>query len=194
MRINYLGAVYCTHGLLPSMIEWGDGHIVNISSVAGKIGTLNMAAYCASKFAMNGWSESLYHELPPLGAKVSLVCPGPVHTGFSRDFHDSEPQSPPSLFVDSGVVSEAVMQGDRARSIRACRTALAGVDVLVAAGVARSVSLSGAAALSSLRDVPANTALLIIAQEIYDRCNRHSVYWERKLRHHGSWPAWLPVS
>jgi short-subunit dehydrogenase len=110
MRINYFGAVYCTQELLPSMIARGDGHIVNISSVAGKIGTLNMAAYCASKFAMNGWSESLYHELKPLGVKVSLVCPGPVHTGFSRDFHDSEPQSPPSLFVESSAVSQAVFK------------------------------------------------------------------------------------
>lgn len=110
MRINYLGAVYCTHELLPSMIARGNGHIVNISSGAGKIGTLNMAAYCASKFAMNGWSESLYHELTPLGVKVSLVCPGPVHTGFSRDFHDSEPQSPPALFVTSSAVSQAVFK------------------------------------------------------------------------------------
>lgn len=110
MRINYFGAVYCTHELLPSMIARGDGHIVNISSVAGKIGTLNMAAYCASKFAMNGWSESLYHELKPFGVNVSLVCPGPVHTGFSREFHDSEPQSPPSLFVESSAVSQAVFK------------------------------------------------------------------------------------
>ncbi len=110
MRINYFGAVYCTHELLPSMIARGDGHIVNISSVAGKIGTLNMAAYCASKFAMNGWSESLYHELKPFGVSVSLVCPGPVHTDFSRDFHDSEPQSPPSLFIESSAVSQAVFK------------------------------------------------------------------------------------
>jgi short-subunit dehydrogenase len=110
MCINYFGAVYCTHALLPSMIARGQGHIVNISSGAGKIGTLNMAAYCASKFAMNGWSESLYHELKPLGVDVSVVCPGPVHTGFGRDFADSEPKSPPSLFVDSSAVSAAVMQ------------------------------------------------------------------------------------
>jgi len=110
MRINYFGAVYCTHALLASMVARHSGHIVNISSVAGKIGTLNMAAYCASKFALNGWSESLYHELEPLGVKVSLVCPGPVHTGFSRGFSDSEPKSPPSLFVDSSDVSHAVMQ------------------------------------------------------------------------------------
>ncbi|MBM2806306.1 MAG: short-chain dehydrogenase/reductase, partial [Deltaproteobacteria bacterium] len=75
MRTNYLGAVYCTHEVLPAMIARGSGHIVNISSGAGKIGTLNMAGYCASKFAINGWSESLYHELKPLGVNVSVVCP-----------------------------------------------------------------------------------------------------------------------
>jgi len=110
MRINYFGAVYCTHALLPSMIARGSGNIVNISSGAGEIGTLNMAAYCASKFAMNGWSESLYYELQPLGVRVSLVSPGPVETGFSRDFHDSEPQSPPALFASTSDVSQAVFK------------------------------------------------------------------------------------
>ena len=160
MRVNYFGAVYCTHELLPSMIARGNGQIVNISSVAGNIGTLNMAAYCASKFAMNGWSESLYHELTPLGVKVSLVCPGPVHTGFSRNFRDSEPQSPPSLFVDSQRRQPSGLQGDRAQSLRACHAALAGADMLVEESVARPVSLSGAAPLSSLCDGSGEPALL----------------------------------
>src|SRR5918992_818163 len=51
MRTNYFGTVYCTHEVLPSMIARGSGHIVNISSGAGKIGSLNMSAYSASKFA-----------------------------------------------------------------------------------------------------------------------------------------------
>src|SRR5262245_64923684 len=59
MKTNYLGAVYCTHVALPSMMARGSGHIVNISSGAGKIGTLNIAGYCASKFAMNGLTGSL---------------------------------------------------------------------------------------------------------------------------------------
>jgi short-subunit dehydrogenase len=109
MRTNFLGAVYCTHEVLPSMLARGSGHIVNISSGAGKIGTLNMAAYCASKFAMNGWSESLYHELTPRGVNVSLVCPGPVSTDFNRDFRHSEPSSPPQLFVSTAAVSRAVI-------------------------------------------------------------------------------------
>ncbi len=110
MRVNYLGAVYCTHAALPSMIARGSGHVVNISSVAGLIGTLNMGAYCASKFAMNGWSESLYHELKPLGIHVSIVCPGPVATEFARDFRDSVPQSPRNLIVSMEAVSRAVIR------------------------------------------------------------------------------------
>jgi short-subunit dehydrogenase len=110
IRINFLGAVYCTHAVLPSMIARKRGHIVNISSGAGKIGSLNMGVYCASKFALNGWSESLYHELKPLGINVSLVCPGPVRTEFNRDFRDTEPKSPPALLVTPEAVSRTVIR------------------------------------------------------------------------------------
>jgi len=110
LRTNYLGAVYCTHEVISAMIARGAGHIVNISSVAGKIGTLNMAGYCASKFAMNGWAESLYHELKPLGIHVSLVCPGPVSTDFNREFRQSEPKAPPSLFVTPEEVARQVIR------------------------------------------------------------------------------------
>src|SRR6266567_6614098 len=110
LRTNYLGAVYCAHEVLPSMIARGAGHIVNISSGAGKIGTLNMAAYCGSKFALNGWSESLYYELRPLGINVTVVCPGPVQTEFSRDFRDSEPKSPAKLIVTTEAVCREVIK------------------------------------------------------------------------------------
>jgi short-subunit dehydrogenase len=110
MRTNYLGMVYCTHAVLPSMIARGKGHIVNISSAAGKIGTLNMAGYCASKFAMNGFSESLYHELKPLGIHVSVLCPGPVRTDFNKLFAATAPKAPPWLVVSPEFVSQAVIQ------------------------------------------------------------------------------------
>ena len=110
MRTNYLGTVYCTHEVLPSMIARGSGQIVNISSGAGKIGTLNMAGYCASKFAVNGLSESLYHELKPLGIHVSVVCPGPVRTEFNRSFANTQPKSPPSLMMTPEAVSRAVIR------------------------------------------------------------------------------------
>jgi len=110
IRTNYLGAVYCTKEVLPSMVKRGSGHIVNISSGAGKIGTLSMAGYCASKFAMNGLSESLYHELKPLGIHVTVICPGPVRTNFNRSFADIPPKSPSYLVVSTGSVSQAVIK------------------------------------------------------------------------------------
>ena len=109
MRTNYLGTVYCTREVLPSMIARGHGHIVNISSVAGHIGTLNMTGYCASKFAINGFSESLYHELKPRGIAVSLVCPGPVRTRFNRSFAETSPKSPQSMIISPESVSQTVM-------------------------------------------------------------------------------------
>ena len=109
MRTNFLGMVHCTREVLPSMISRGSGQIVNISSGAGQIATPNMAAYCASKFAMNGFSESLYHKLRPLGIYVSVVSPGPVQTDFSRLFADVPPKAPPSLAVTPQAVSRAVL-------------------------------------------------------------------------------------
>jgi len=110
MRTNYFGVVYCTHEALPSMIARGSGHIVNISSVAGKIGTPNIAGYCASKFAMNGLSESLYYELAPHGVTVSVICPGPVRTDFNKSFADTPPKSPEALVVCAEFVSAAVIK------------------------------------------------------------------------------------
>lgn len=110
MRVNYLGTVYCTHEVLPSMIARRSGHIVNISSAAGKIGTLNLSGYCASKFAANGLSESLYHELTPLGINVSVICPGAVRTDFNKGFADTPPKSPSALVVSPEFVSAAVIK------------------------------------------------------------------------------------
>jgi short-subunit dehydrogenase len=109
MRTNYFGTVYCTHAVLPSMVARGKGHIVNISSVAGKMGTPRMTGYCASKFAVNGFSESLYHELEPLGICVSVVCPGSVKTDFNKSFADRQPQSPSLLGITPEAVSRAVI-------------------------------------------------------------------------------------
>jgi short-subunit dehydrogenase len=110
MRTNYFGMVYCTHAVLPSMIARGSGHIVNISSVAGIIATLNLSGYCASKFAMNGFSESLYYELKPLGIHVSVICPGPVRTEFSRAFANTKPKSPAFLMLEPETVSLLVLR------------------------------------------------------------------------------------
>jgi uncharacterized protein len=110
LRTNYLGTVYCTKEVLPSMIARRSGHIVNISSVSGKIATPNMASYCATKFAVIGLSESLWYELKPHGIHVSVVCPGPVRTKFRLLFDDLAPNAPGFIVLDVASVSRAAIK------------------------------------------------------------------------------------
>jgi len=80
MRTNYLGAVYAIKAALPGMRAQGRGWIVNVSSVAGKLGQPDEAAYSATKFALAGLSEALAYELGPLGIHVMTVYPTLVRT------------------------------------------------------------------------------------------------------------------
>jgi NAD(P)-dependent dehydrogenase (short-subunit alcohol dehydrogenase family) len=80
MRINFLGAAYAITAVLPSMLARREGHIVNISSVAGRVGSPRESAYTASKFAMTGFSEVLAADLDASGVKVHVVYPGPIKT------------------------------------------------------------------------------------------------------------------
>ena len=82
MRVNYLGTIYPMKAVLGGMIARGRGHIVNIASIAGRIGAPLEAAYSASKFAVAGLSEAVAVELAPRGIGVSIVSPGPVTTEF----------------------------------------------------------------------------------------------------------------
>jgi 3-oxoacyl-[acyl-carrier protein] reductase len=82
MRVNYFSAVYATKAVLPSMLDRRHGHIVNVASIAGRIGAPMEAAYSASKFAMVGFTEALAFEVRPMGIGVSMVNPGPVETDF----------------------------------------------------------------------------------------------------------------
>ena len=81
-EVNYLATVRCTMTVLPHMLRAGSGSIVNIASVAGKVGTAKAAAYSASKFAVVGFTQSLRMELAGTGVSVSAVNPGPVDTPF----------------------------------------------------------------------------------------------------------------
>ncbi len=83
MRVNYLGTVYATRAVLSSMARRRRGMIINVASVAGRIGAPFEAAYSASKFAVVGFSESLAAEMGELGIQVRLIDPGPVRTGFT---------------------------------------------------------------------------------------------------------------
>jgi NAD(P)-dependent dehydrogenase (short-subunit alcohol dehydrogenase family) len=79
---NLWGTIRCIQAALPAMRERGSGHIVNISSVLGRTATVGQTAYCASKWALEGMSEALVHEVGPFGIRVSIVEPGITRTAI----------------------------------------------------------------------------------------------------------------
>ncbi len=83
IETNLRGIFLASRCVLPSMIERKKGHIINIASMAGKVGSANRAVYCASKFGVVGFTESLAEEVRQHGIRVSLICPGSTDTGFS---------------------------------------------------------------------------------------------------------------
>ena len=89
METNYMGTVRCTKAVLPSMIQQGSGQIINIASLAGKLGTPKSTAYSATKHAVLGFTNALRLELAGKGITVSAVNPGPVETPF---FDTADPE------------------------------------------------------------------------------------------------------
>ncbi|MGM1048697.1 hypothetical protein SAMN05661091_0822 [Paenibacillus uliginis N3/975] len=82
MNVNYMGIVRCTQAVLPGMLQRKSGQIVNVASMAGKIGTAKSTAYSATKHAVLGLTNSLRQELRGTGITVSAVNPGPIDTPF----------------------------------------------------------------------------------------------------------------
>jgi hypothetical protein len=82
MDTNYFGTVHCTKAVLPGMLERGQGTIVNVSSITGIMGFARMGGYCATKFAVIGFTEALRDEVLGRGIRVALVCPGTTETEF----------------------------------------------------------------------------------------------------------------
>ena len=80
MEVNYFGTVYVTKEILPAMLKRGSGFIVNISSVAGFVGTFGYTAYGASKFAVRGFSDALRAEMKLHNIGVALVFPPDTQT------------------------------------------------------------------------------------------------------------------
>lgn len=85
MAINLRGAFSFLKAVVPIMKAQGNGTIINVASRAGKIGFAELGVYGASKFGLVGLSESLYHELCPLGIKVTALCPSWVDTNMGQD-------------------------------------------------------------------------------------------------------------
>jgi NAD(P)-dependent dehydrogenase (short-subunit alcohol dehydrogenase family) len=90
LETNLFGVFYCCHFAIPMMKERGGGYIINISSLAGQNAHPRMAAYNASKFGLNGFSEALMQEVRQENIKVSYICPGSVNTHFGGDEPSAE--------------------------------------------------------------------------------------------------------
>jgi len=82
---NLLGAIRVTHEVLPIMRSQRSGVIVNVSSMAGKVAFPGMSTYSATKFALEGLSESLYYEAEPFGIRIVLIEPGVVKTRMTEN-------------------------------------------------------------------------------------------------------------
>ncbi len=86
MGINFWGVVHGTKSFLPHLLEAGEGHIVNVSSVFGLAGFPGQSAYNAAKFAVRGFTDSLREELEMMNCGVSATCvhPGGIKTNIAR--------------------------------------------------------------------------------------------------------------
>ena len=80
VNVNVLGLLYCTHAVLPQMRDQGGGHIVNISSVAGRVARAGTAVYNATKWAVGAFSEALRQEVLHSNIRVTIIEPGMVET------------------------------------------------------------------------------------------------------------------
>jgi len=85
IETNLFGVIIMTKAVLPYFRERASGHVIQISSIGGRVGPIGRAAYAAAKFGVEGFSESLAKEVGPLGIKVTIVEPG----GFRTDFAGS---------------------------------------------------------------------------------------------------------
>jgi NADP-dependent 3-hydroxy acid dehydrogenase YdfG len=89
VEVNQLGLVYCSHEALKVMTDQGGGHIVNVSSVAGRIASLGSAVYNMTKWGVNGFSEALRQEGVHVNVRVTIVEPGFVETELQG--HNTNP-------------------------------------------------------------------------------------------------------
>ncbi|MGO9487846.1 MAG: SDR family NAD(P)-dependent oxidoreductase [Solirubrobacteraceae bacterium] len=80
VHVNVFGVLYCTHAALPLMHQQGSGHIVNVSSVAGRFARAGSGVYNLTKFGVGAFSESLRQEAVAMGVRVTLIEPGAVRT------------------------------------------------------------------------------------------------------------------
>jgi 3-dehydrosphinganine reductase len=105
VRINYLGAVFCTKACLPSMRQLASGRIVLVSSQAGQLGVFGYSNYCATKFALKGFAESLQMELARDNIYVTVAYPPDTDTPGLAEENKTKPIETQLINETSGVLS-----------------------------------------------------------------------------------------
>ena len=95
IETNLFGVIIMTKTVLPYFRKRASGHVIQISSIGGRVGPIGRAAYAATKFGVEGFSESLSKEVVPLGIKVTILEPGGFRTGFagsSTELREGRPE------------------------------------------------------------------------------------------------------
>jgi NAD(P)-dependent dehydrogenase (short-subunit alcohol dehydrogenase family) len=103
---NFYGVVSLSRAALPIMRRQRGGHIINVSSVGGRIGTPGLSAYQAAKWAVGGFTEVLSQEAAPFGVKVVAVEPGGMRTGWGEIARGHVPELLPDYVPSVGVVDD----------------------------------------------------------------------------------------
>ena len=114
MDVNFYGTVYCSYYALPHLKVTG-GRIVNISSLGGVLAIPFNTSYIASKFAVNGFSDSLRMELTATGVSMTVVCPYWVVTEFHERYMDKNGQ--PKGSAGRAIYTDKMMTADRCAEI-----------------------------------------------------------------------------
>ena len=94
METNYFGCIRCIQAVLPAMRQQGSGHIINVTSLAGRIAISPLGPYAAAKFALEAISEALAQEVKPFNIRVAIVQPGIIDTPMAQSISVPKPVSP----------------------------------------------------------------------------------------------------
>lgn len=116
MEVNYYGQLAPLLLLLPHLLRAGRGHVANISSLLGFMGSMGYSAYCPSKFAIAGLTDALRNELKPYGLSFSIVYPPDVETpGYSQENRNKPPEckelSKRARVMTAEAVAKAIVDG-----------------------------------------------------------------------------------
>lgn len=116
MDVNYFGQLWMMQAFVPEMVARGRGHVVNMCSSAGKMGVARLGAYCATKFAAIGLSDSIRPELRKTGVRFTIVNPGFVNTGMFA----GAKVPPITRWQDPQKVADAVVRAVKKRHAEIC--------------------------------------------------------------------------